>query len=93
MIVPVHHPCAKDVPSDLSQGLSKYHRIALTPILMRYFERLVRRHIHITLPTSLDTMQFSYQPICSKDKGFEGYTLSCPLNFYPVNQTATLTGS
>ncbi|KAK3540665.1 hypothetical protein QTP70_034523 [Hemibagrus guttatus] len=47
--------------------LNDYHPVALTPIIMKCFERLFMRHIKNLLPPSLDTMQFAYRPNCSTD--------------------------
>ncbi|KAK3537588.1 hypothetical protein QTP70_016402 [Hemibagrus guttatus] len=38
--------------------LNDYHPVALTPIVMKCFERLVMRHIKTQLPPSLDPLQF-----------------------------------
>ncbi|KAK3546754.1 hypothetical protein QTP70_033947, partial [Hemibagrus guttatus] len=47
--------------------LNDYCPIALTPIVMKCFERLVMRHIKTQLPPSLDPLQFAYCPNCSTD--------------------------
>ncbi|KAK3555126.1 hypothetical protein QTP86_010015 [Hemibagrus guttatus] len=47
--------------------LNDYRPVALTPIIMKCFERLVMRHIKNLLPPSLDTMQFAYRPNRSTD--------------------------
>ncbi|KAK3535309.1 hypothetical protein QTP70_007661 [Hemibagrus guttatus] len=39
--------------------LNDYHSVALTPIIMKCFKRLVMRHIKDLLPSSLDPMQFA----------------------------------
>ncbi|KAI5085875.1 hypothetical protein C0J45_23573, partial [Silurus meridionalis] len=39
--------------------LNDYHPVALTPIMMKCFERLVMRHIKNQLPPALDPMQFA----------------------------------
>ncbi|KAL0149686.1 hypothetical protein M9458_054969 [Cirrhinus mrigala] len=39
-----------------------YRPVALTPILMKCFERLVMQHIKSVLPPSLDPFQFAYRP-------------------------------
>ncbi|KAK3535967.1 hypothetical protein QTP70_022858 [Hemibagrus guttatus] len=41
--------------------LNDYRPVALTPIVMKCFERLVTRHIKTQLPPSLDTLQFVYR--------------------------------
>ncbi|KAK3534992.1 hypothetical protein QTP70_001951 [Hemibagrus guttatus] len=47
--------------------LNDYRPVALTPIVMKCFERLVMRHIKTQLPPSLDHLQFVYRPNCSMD--------------------------
>ncbi|KAI5629970.1 gastrula zinc finger protein XlCGF28.1-like [Silurus asotus] len=47
--------------------LNDYRPVALTPIMMKCFERLVMRHIKTQLPPSLDPMQFAYRPNRSTD--------------------------
>ncbi|KAI4896082.1 hypothetical protein NFI96_027212 [Prochilodus magdalenae] len=47
--------------------LNDYRPIALTPIIMKCFERLVLRHIKTLLPPSLDPLQFAYRPNRSTD--------------------------
>ncbi|KAK3539910.1 hypothetical protein QTP70_019555 [Hemibagrus guttatus] len=47
--------------------LNDYRPIALTPIMMKCFERLVMRHIKTQLPPSLDPLQFVYRPNHSTD--------------------------
>ncbi|KAK3514204.1 hypothetical protein QTP70_009464 [Hemibagrus guttatus] len=47
--------------------LNDYRPVALTPIMMKCFERLVMRHIKTQLPTSLDPLQFAYHPNCYSD--------------------------
>ncbi|KAK3574279.1 hypothetical protein QTP86_004378 [Hemibagrus guttatus] len=47
--------------------LNDYHPVALTPIIMKCFKRLVMRQIKDLLPPSLDPMQFAYRPNRSTD--------------------------
>ncbi|KAK3546812.1 hypothetical protein QTP86_002919 [Hemibagrus guttatus] len=47
--------------------LNDYRTVALTPIVMKYFKRLVMRHIKTELPPSLDPLQFAYCPNRSTD--------------------------
>ncbi|KAI4880495.1 hypothetical protein NFI96_000640, partial [Prochilodus magdalenae] len=47
--------------------LNDYRPVALTPIIMKCFERLVMRHIKTLLPSSLDPLQFAYRPNRSTD--------------------------
>ncbi len=44
-----------------------YHPIALTPIMMKCFERLVMHKIKTSLPNTLDPLQFAYRPNRSTD--------------------------
>ena len=48
-------------------SLNDYRPIALTPIMMKCFERLVKPHLTSTLPTTLDPYQFAYRPKRSTD--------------------------
>lgn len=47
--------------------LNDYRPVALTPVIMKCFERLVLRHIKTLLPPSLDPLQFAYRPNRSTD--------------------------
>ncbi|KAI4874533.1 hypothetical protein NFI96_008031 [Prochilodus magdalenae] len=47
--------------------LNNYCSVALIPIIMKCFERLVMRHIKTLLPPSLDPLQFVYRPNRSTD--------------------------
>ncbi len=47
--------------------LNDYRPIALTPIMMKCFERLVMHHIKSNLPNTLDPLQFAYRPNRSTD--------------------------
>ncbi|KAK3550602.1 hypothetical protein QTP70_000679 [Hemibagrus guttatus] len=47
--------------------LNDYRPVALTPIVMKCFKRLVMRHIKTQLPPSLDPLQFVYCPNRSTD--------------------------
>ncbi|KAI4892920.1 hypothetical protein NFI96_001301 [Prochilodus magdalenae] len=60
-----HHPCWPKKSS--VSCLNDYRPIALTPIIMKCFERLVLRHIKTLLPPSLDPQQFAYRPNRSTD--------------------------
>ncbi|XP_059819192.1 uncharacterized protein LOC132390609 [Hypanus sabinus] len=42
--------------------LNDYRPVALTPVVMKCFERLVKPHITASLPSSLDPLQFAYRP-------------------------------
>jgi hypothetical protein len=42
--------------------LNVYLPVALTSVIMKCFERLVKDHITSTLPTTLDPLQFAYRP-------------------------------
>lgn len=58
--------------------LNDYRPVALTPIFMKCFERLVKRHIHSLLPTSLDPLQFAYRSNRTTDEAIS-YTLHSAL--------------
>ncbi|KAI4872612.1 hypothetical protein NFI96_024597, partial [Prochilodus magdalenae] len=47
--------------------LNDYRPVALTPIIMKCFERLVMRHIKGQLPPSLGPLQLAYRPNRSTD--------------------------
>ncbi|KAL0152069.1 hypothetical protein M9458_052623, partial [Cirrhinus mrigala] len=47
--------------------LNDYRPIALTPIMMKCFERLVMHNIKTSLPNTLDPLQFAYHPNRSTD--------------------------
>ncbi|XP_072548753.1 diamine acetyltransferase 2b isoform X1 [Salminus brasiliensis] len=47
--------------------LNDYRPVALTPIIMKCYERLVMRNIKNQLPCSLDPLQFAYCPNRSTD--------------------------
>ncbi|KAI4879014.1 hypothetical protein NFI96_008915 [Prochilodus magdalenae] len=47
--------------------LNDYRPVAITPIIMKCFERLVMRHIKTLLPPSLDPLQVAYCPNRSTD--------------------------
>ena len=42
--------------------LNDYRSVALTSVIMKCFERLVKDHITSTLPATLDPLQFAYCP-------------------------------
>ena len=43
--------------------LNYYHRVALTSVIMKCFDRLGKDHIPSTLPVTLDQLEFAYRPI------------------------------
>ncbi len=47
--------------------LNDYHPVALTSIVMKVFERLVKSHIFSSIPVTLDPLQFAYRPNRSSD--------------------------
>lgn len=49
------------LPKNTINTLNDYLPVALTPISMKCFEKLVRRHIIASLPPALDTHQFAYR--------------------------------
>ncbi|KAI4901822.1 hypothetical protein NFI96_010215 [Prochilodus magdalenae] len=67
------------MPKKSSMSCLNDHRpVALTPIIMKCFERLVMRHIKTLLPPSLDPLQFAYHPNRSTDDTIST-TLHLPL--------------
>ena len=68
--VPTCFKMATIVPvpkEDKVTELNDYHPVALTSIIMKCFERLVKDHIISTLPVPLDPLQFVYCPNRSTD--------------------------
>ncbi|KAK3565926.1 hypothetical protein QTP86_021443, partial [Hemibagrus guttatus] len=61
-----HHIIPVPKKSPLS-CLNDYHPVALAPIIMKCFERLIMRQIKDLLPQSLDPKQFAYRPNRSMD--------------------------
>ncbi|KAI5087807.1 gastrula zinc finger protein XlCGF28.1-like [Silurus meridionalis] len=59
--------------------LNDYRPVALIPIVMKCFKRLVMRHIKTQLPPALDYMQFAYRPNHSTDNAIST-TLYLALN-------------
>ncbi len=47
--------------------LNDYRPVALTSIVMKVFERLVKSHISPSIPVTLDPLQFAYRPNRSTD--------------------------
>ncbi len=47
--------------------LNDYHPVALTSIVMKVFERLVKNYICSSIPDTLDPLQFAYRPNRSTD--------------------------
>ncbi|KAK1794706.1 hypothetical protein P4O66_001416 [Electrophorus voltai] len=45
--------------------LNDYRPVALTSVMMKCFEKLVRDFITSSLPASIDPLQFAYRHICS----------------------------
>ncbi|KAK1805683.1 hypothetical protein P4O66_019240, partial [Electrophorus voltai] len=48
-------------------GLNDYRPVALTSVVMKCFEKLVRDFITSSLPASMDPLQFAYRHNCSTD--------------------------
>ena len=40
--------------------LNDYNPLALTPVIMKFFERLVKAHINTVIPDTLDPLKFAY---------------------------------
>ncbi len=64
--------------------LNDYRPIALTPIMMKWFERLVMHHIKSSLPNTLDSFQFAYCPNRSTDDANIHH--SPPSSYSPLTQ-------
>ncbi len=47
--------------------LNDYRPVALTSIVMKVFERLVKKHIRFSILATLDPLQFAYHPNRSTD--------------------------
>ncbi len=47
--------------------LNDYRPVALTSTVMKVFERLLKKHICSSIPTTLDPLQFAYRPNRSTD--------------------------
>ena len=54
--------------------LNDYRLVALTSVIMKCFERLVKDHITIILPDTLDPLQFAYRPNRSTDDAIALHT-------------------
>jgi hypothetical protein len=50
--------------------LNYFHPVALTSVVMKFFERQVKDHITSTLHNTLDPVQFTYCPNRSTDNAF-----------------------
>ena len=57
--------------------LNDHLPVALTTVIMKCFERLVKDHITSSLPVTLDPFQFAYRPNRSTDDAI-AITLHCP---------------
>ena len=53
------------IPVPLEKWLNDYRPVALTPLVMKCFERLVLSHIRSIIPPDVDPHQFAYQTNCS----------------------------
>ncbi len=66
-------PCLKSatiipVPKKaVTSSLNDYRPVALTPVIMKCFERLVSQHIENSLPSTFDPHQFAYRANRSTD--------------------------
>ena len=58
--------------------LNDYRPVALTSVIMKCFERLVKDHITSTLPATLDPIQLAYRPNRSPNNAI---TITLP---YPI---------
>lgn len=48
--------------NNTTSSLNDYRPVALTPVMMKCFERLVKDHIISRLPSAFDQYQFNYRP-------------------------------
>ncbi len=55
--------------------LNDYRPVALTSIVMKVFERLLKNHICSSIPATLDPLQFAYRPNRSTDCHLSGPAL------------------
>ncbi|CDQ96003.1 unnamed protein product, partial [Oncorhynchus mykiss] len=65
--VPTCFKRATTVPVPKKAKLNDYLPVALTSVIMKCFERLVKDHITSNLPDTLDPLQFAYRPNRSTD--------------------------
>ncbi len=80
--------------------LNDYRPVALTSIVMKVFERLVKSHISSSIPVTLDPLQFAYCPNRSTDDAISGnfarllfIDYSSAFNtIVPIKLTSKLTG-
>ncbi len=56
--------------------LNDYRPVALTSIVMKVFEKLVKNHICSSIPATLDPLQFAYRPNRSTDDAISQVLLS-----------------
>ncbi|KAK0154258.1 putative RNA-directed DNA polymerase from transposon BS [Merluccius polli] len=69
-IIPTCFKCSTIVPvpkKPRPSCLNDYRPIALTPIIMKCFEKLIKPFITSSLPPTLDQLQFAYRPNRSTD--------------------------
>jgi len=60
----VHYcPCVQASPAYLND----YRPVALTLVVMKCFERLIKDYICADLPPAMDLLQFAYRPNRSTD--------------------------
>ncbi|XP_078140677.1 NACHT, LRR and PYD domains-containing protein 3-like [Centroberyx gerrardi] len=64
-VVPTSFKASTIVPvpkKPVASCLNDYHPVALTSLIMKCFERLVKTHICSSLSDTLDSLQFAYRP-------------------------------
>ncbi|KAK0146400.1 putative RNA-directed DNA polymerase from transposon BS [Merluccius polli] len=69
-IIPTCFKCSTIVPvpkKPRPSCLNDYRPVALTPIIMKCFEKLIKPSITSSLPPTLDQLQFAYRPNRSTD--------------------------
>ena len=66
--------------------LNDYRPVALTSVIMKCFERLVKDHITSTLPATVDPLQFAYRPNRSTD---DAIAITLPTAMYHLDKMNT----
>ena len=69
--------------------LNDLRPIALTSVIMKCFERLVKDHITSTLPVTLHPLQFAYRPNMSTEDAID-ITLHIALSRLDKNNTYSI---
>ncbi len=65
--------------------LNDYRPVALTSVVIKVFERLVKNHICSSIPATLDPLQFAYRPNKSTDNAISQVLHSSLTHIYSKN--------